>query len=281
MLRAQAGAYHPPMAPPPLRPPVRRFQPGRAALRWWLTWWDIVHLGALIAALAVTPASYGRQRWPRLARHLVQAAWPVLPWFGVVTALLSLVIARIVIVTATSYGLDQYALGMVVRVLVLELIPLAAALFVAVRITVPDAGSLAAMRTRGGFEALRAAGGDPLRDEIAPRALAGLLSVLLLAALASVITLVLAYLLVHGFSPWGFERFTRQVGQVFSPAVTLIFGLKTLAFGAAVSVVPLGSALHDRDLGPGSPLPLELQGLVRLLMAVLVIEVASLVGNYY
>lgn len=269
------------MASPPLRTPARRFQPGRAALRWWLTWWRIIHLGALIGALALSPASYARARWPRLARHLVQSAWPVLAWFGVVTALLSLVIARIVIVTAASYGLDQYALGMVVRVLVLELIPLAAALFVAVRITVPEAAKLAAMRARGDFEALRVAGVDPLRDEIAPRALAGLLSVLLMAALASMITLVLAYLLVHGFTPWGFERFTRQVGQVFSPAVTLIFGLKTLAFGAAVSVVPLGSALHDRDEGPDSPLPLELQGLVRLLVAVLAVEIASLVGNYY
>jgi phospholipid/cholesterol/gamma-HCH transport system permease protein len=268
------------MVPPPAAAVARRFQPGRSALRWLITWWQIIHLGALVAALALSPGSYSRQRWPLLAKHLVQAAWPVLPWFGLVSALISLVIARIVLVTAASYGLDQFALGMVVRVLVLELIPLSAALFVAVRITVPAAGSLAVLRTSDDFAALRRAGGDPLRDEIAPRVLASLVSVLLLAALASVISLALAYLLVHGFTPWGFERFTRQVGQVFTPAVSLIFMLKTLAFGAAVSVVPLGSALHD-PVGPASPLPLELQGLVRLLMALLAVEVVSLVGNYY
>jgi phospholipid/cholesterol/gamma-HCH transport system permease protein len=258
----------------------RAFHPGRAAWCWWRTWWHIVHLGALIGALAITPASYARTRRPLLARHLAQVTYAALPWFGVVSALMSLVIARIVLVTAASYGLDQYALGMVVRVLVLELIPLAAALFVAVRITVPAAGRLAGLRQAGRFDSIRQAGGDPLRDKIAPQALAGMFAVVLLAALASVITLVLAYLLVHGFSPWGFERFTRQVGQVFSPAVTLIFGLKTLAFGAVVSVVPLGSALHDPD-SPGGPLPLELQGLVRLLVAVLLVEMASLLGNYY
>jgi phospholipid/cholesterol/gamma-HCH transport system permease protein len=254
--------------------------PGRAALRWWRVWWHIVHLGALVAALATLPSSYARARRPVLARHLVRTVGPVLPSFAVVSALTSLVLARIVIVTAASYGLTQFALGMVVRVLVLELIPLAAALFVAVRITVPATGTVAAMRRSGGFTRVRAAGGDVLRDEIAPRAMAGLVSVLMLAALASVITLVLAYVLVHGFSPWGFERFTRQVGQVFTPSVTLIFGLKTLAFGTVVSVVPLGSALHDPDAGAG-PLPLELQGLVRLLLALLVIEVLSLVGNYH
>lgn len=255
-------------------------KPGRAALRWWRVWWHIVHLGALVAALATLPSSYARRRRPVLARHLVQTVGPVLPGFALVSALASLVIARIVIVTASSYGLDQFALGMVVRVLVLELIPLAAALFVAVRVTVPATGTVAAMRRRGGFTRLREAGGDVLRDEIAPRAMAALVSVLMLAAVASVITMVLAYGLVHGFSPWGFERFTRQVGQVFTPSVTLIFGLKTLAFGTVVSVVPLGSALHDPDAGDG-PLPLELQGLVRLLLALLLIEALSLMGNYY
>jgi phospholipid/cholesterol/gamma-HCH transport system permease protein len=46
--------------------------------------------------------------------------------------MVSLVVIHIVVVTAASYGLSQYALEMVVRVLVLELIPLVAALFVAV-----------------------------------------------------------------------------------------------------------------------------------------------------
>lgn len=260
--------------------PSPLLQPGQAAWRWWLNWWQIIHLGALLAALALSPSSYRRPRRPRLVRHLTRATLPVLPWFGLVSALLSLVVARIVMVTAASYGLDQYALGMVVRVLVLELIPLAAALFVAVRISVPAAAALALRRQGADFERMRAAGDDPLRDALAPRALASFFSVLLLAALASVITLVLAYLLAHGFSPWGLERFTRQVGQVFSPVVSLIFVLKTVAFGAAVAVVPLGSALHDRPLA-GNALPLELQGLVRLLMAILLIEVASLVGNYY
>lgn len=246
-------------------------QVGRAALQWWRGTLRILHLGAVLGVLALSPSSYSRVRRPRLARHLVAGVMPVLPWFAVISALLSLVIARIVIVTAASYGLDQYALGMVVRVLVLELIPLTAALFVAVRIAVPDSAELAVLRAAG------AAGPALLRDEVAPRAAAALFAVLLLAALASVITLLLAYLLVHGFTPWGFERFTRQVGQVFSPAVSLIFALKTLALGMAVAVIPAGSAVHDR--GP-SPLPLELQGLVRLMLAVLAVEVASLVGNY-
>ncbi|MEK8050917.1 ABC transporter permease [Ideonella sp. DXS22W] len=264
------------MAPPAALP---RFQPLHAARRWLATWWQIVHLGALVGALLLTPSTYAPARRPLLARHLVGAALPLLGWFGVVSTLLSLVIARIVLVTAASYGLSQYALGMVVRVLVLELIPLAAALFVAVRVSVPAAAQLAALREGGALEALRRRGGSVLHDEVLPRAAAALFCMVLLAAFSSLVSLLLAYLLAHGFTPWGLARFTRQVGQVFTPAVSLIFLLKTLGFGAAVAVIPLGSGLHDRA-GRSSPLPLELQGLVRLFAAILLIEVLSLMGNY-
>ena len=253
---------------------------GQALVLRGRAWWHVVHLGALVLALLVSPASYRRGRWPRLAQHLVQASAPLLVWFSLLSALVSVVLIHIVLVTALSYGLSQYAMQMVVRVLVLELIPLSAAMAVALRVSVPAAAELAALRRGGGFDALRASGLEPLHHEILPRALGGLFAVLLLAAVSSVLALVLTYLAVHGFSPWGFERFTRTVGQVFSPAVSLIFCLKTLAFAAAVALIPLGSSLHEHP-GRFSPLPLELQGLVRMFVVIILIEVASLVGNYY
>lgn len=252
----------------------------RLLARWWQSGWHIVHLGALVLVLAMSRRSYSRTHWPVIARHLVRATVPLALWFSVVSALLSVVIIRIVLVTAQSYGLSQYALEMVVRVLVLELIPLIAAMFVALRVTLPAAAEMAAMRQSGAIEALRTGGGDALRDEVLPRALAGMFATLLLAALSCVLCLVLAYLLAFGFSPWGVERYTRLVGGVFTPAVTLIFSIKTLAFAIAVSLIPLGSALHDNPYGPG-PASIELQGLVRMFLAILAVEIVSLVGNYY
>ena len=93
---------------------------------------------------------------------------------------------------------------------------------------------------------------------------------LLLAAVSSLVALVLAYVLAHGFTPFAFERYTRLVGQVFNPVVSLVFVLKTGALALAVSVVPIGAALHAREAGLAG---LELQGLVRMFMVVLAIEV--------
>src|SRR6218665_3663179 len=70
---------------------------GHMARRWALAWWRLFYLGAVVL---------------------------VLPGFTVLAALISLVLTRIVVVTALSYGLSRYALEMLIRVLVLELIPL-------------------------------------------------------------------------------------------------------------------------------------------------------------
>ena len=252
----------------------------RPALAWLAGWWQIVHLGAVMLVLALSPRSHGPAQRRALALQLWAAGGPMLPGFAVVTALISLVVIRIVVVTALSYGLSQYALEMVVRVLVLELIPLAAALYVALRATLPMASELGAQRARGDFEALAGQGRDPRIERVLPRVLAGMFAVALAAAVSGVVTMLLAYLSVHGFTLGGFDRYTRTVGRVFSPAVTMIFSLKVLALGGAVSLIPMASALLGAAR-PRSRTSAELQALVRMFVVILLIEAASLVGNYY
>ena len=252
----------------------------RPVLQWLAGWWQILHLGAVMGVLALSASGRRQARSSGLAGQLVRASGPMLLGFILATAVLSLVVIRIVIVTAQSYGLSQFALEMVVRVLVLELIPLAAALFGALNATLPMADEVATPHHRGRFEALRAQGIDPLATLVLPRLLAGLFAVLLLAALSCAVTLVLAYLSAHGFSLGGFDGYTRTVGRIFSPSVTLIFCLKVFLLGSAVAWIPLVTVLQN-PAGRRSRASAELQGLVRLFLVVLAIEAGSLVGNYY
>lgn len=245
--------------------------------------WRTLHLGAVIVVLLLSPSAYGPASRQRLAEHLVRSVAPLLLWYTVLSALLGLVLIRIVVVTAQSYGLSQYALEMVVRVLVLELIPLGAALFVALRASLPQAMEVRALRLAGELDRLRASGEDPLHQLVLPRVVGSAFAVLLFAVWSGVLAMGLAYFSVYGFSPWGLEAYTRTLGQVFNGPVSLIFALKTLAFSLAVAVVPVASALfgpsraNQADAGSGA----ELQALVRLFVVLLLIEAASLVGNYY
>ncbi len=252
---------------------------GRAGIGWSASWWHVVHVGALILVLALTPSTYRRDNRQALARHVYLGAGPVLPWFALLSALISLVLIRIVVVTAMSYGLSQYAIEMVVRVLVIELIPLTAALFVALRVTMPGGAELGAMHAKGVLLALSEQGVDPVRRELLPRVVAGIFSVALLAAVSCSLAMLLAYLTVYGFTVGGFPAFTRTVGQIFNPGVAMIFTLKTLLFSLAVSLIPVSAFLRGRRVA-GSRSTAEMQSLVRLFSAILLIEVGSLMSNY-
>ncbi len=248
----------------------------RATRAWLAGWWRLLHFAALILSLALAPASYRRANRPLLARHLVLGTAPNLLWFTVLSALISLVLIRIVVVTSYSYGLSRYALEMVVRVLVLELIPLTAAAFVALRSTLPIGLEFGQRRAAGAFGP--ADDMTLLRREYFPRVGAGVFAVWLLAAVSCVLTLVLAYLSIYGFTPWALSAYTRLVGQVFNPAVTMILMLKIVFFSFAVGLIPFASSYYHGSALRGGQ---GLHDMVRLFGVILLIETASLMGNYY
>ncbi|MCD6664801.1 MAG: ABC transporter permease [Hydrogenophaga sp.] len=254
---------------------------GRRTLSTVQAWWQVMLMGAEVVVLALHPSSYaGAAQRQAILGSLYRATAPLLTWFLVLSALISLVLIRIVVATAMSYGLSQYALEVLVRTLVLELIPLYAALFVAVRFSMPAAQQMRRQLALWAREGQVPAHQDLLRHELLPRALGSAFSVLLLAALSCVIALVLTYLNVYGLSPWGLPAYTRAVGGVFSPAVTLIFGLKTLFFALAVAFVPMASGAQ-RDSGGGYSRRSDITEFARLLSVILLLEVVSLLGNYY
>jgi phospholipid/cholesterol/gamma-HCH transport system permease protein len=228
---------------------------------------------------ALSPSSYGPETRQNLARHLYMDTAPILGWFTALISLFTLIITRIVIVTASSYGLSQYALEMVVRVLVVELIPLTAALFVALRCTIPSGAALVEMRRIGHFRTLRRRGLDPIAVEVLPRLIAGIFSCITLAALSCVVAGVLAYFAVYGFTIAGAPVYTHIAGRVFAPMFTFIFCMKTLFFAIAVSIIPMASGLNNIE-DDGSRESAALQGLVRMFGVLLILEALSLIGNY-
>lgn len=142
-----------------------------SAQQWLAQWWKLLHLGAVLLLLALLPSSYKRADRLVLARHVYDNTAPIMTSFTLLCALISLVLTRIVTATALSYGLSQYSLQVVIRVLVLELIPLTAAMFVALRCSIPDGAELAELKACGDLDKLRQQGIDPIHREVLPRCL--------------------------------------------------------------------------------------------------------------
>ena len=259
---------------------------------WSVGWAQMLHFSAQISVLALSPSSYRRAQRGTLLLQVYRATRPLLLSFTLLSAVAAVVIIRIVVATSLSYGLSRYALDVLVRTLVLELIPLSAALAVAVRYSLAAGLEVRELRAVGGFEASMKRGLDPTRDIVLPYVLASTFAVVTLALLSGVVTLLLTYLAVYGFALWGVDNFTRAVGQVFNPVIGLIFLLKTLCFSVAVAVIPMvitpreqQTALNANSTPHATRMqthaPADLTRLARLLAVILLIEVLSLVGNYY
>lgn len=246
---------------------------GAAGLWRWL-----LFAGEALAA-ALTPSTYTAPVRAVASRQVCAAAWDVLPGFVAVCALLSFLVIRIVAATARDFGLSAYALDLFARVLVLELIPLFVALFVALRSGAAIGTEVALMRERGDLDRLRREGADPLRMELLPRGIGTALAVLALTAIGCLVALVMAYTGQYGLSPWGHAAYARAVGQVFAPAVLVGFALKVAFFALAVAVIPvaasLGAPRDPRAVAQAAP-----RGLVRLFVGLALVEALSLALKY-
>ena len=183
-------------------------------------WLPTLHAVMRELAAALSPSIYTADVRDAVANGICSATARAAPRFLALAGLLSLVIVHIVVVTAQSYGLSQFALSTVIRVLVVELLPLSAALFVSLRLGADTA--------------------DPTRGPCA-HSVAGVVSrfvlVILLTTASGAIALILAYLSVYGFTPWGLSAFTRTIGHVFDPLVLMALALKTLLFAASVATL--------------------------------------------
>ena len=59
---------------------------GLGLLRWVVDWWAVVHVGAQMLVLALSPSSYRRTQHSVLQNHLVAATAPLLPAFVAICA---------------------------------------------------------------------------------------------------------------------------------------------------------------------------------------------------
>lgn len=241
--------------------------PGRAA-RW-------IVFGAEALAAAFSPSTYTAPVRALAARQLCATAWDVLPGFVAFCAVLGLLLIRVIDSTARDFGLAGHSLDLYVRLLVLELVPLFVALFVAVRSGAALGTEVALLRVGGALDH----GNDPLRAELLPRGIGVAAAVVALTVAGCFVALLAAYAGLYGFSPWGHEAYARAIGNAFAPVVMVGFALKVAFFAVAVSVVPVAASVGGpREMG--SVPEAAPRGLVGVFVLLALAEGASVALQY-
>lgn len=244
------------------------------------SWRRVLRFAGIATVALISPSTYKADTRELAVRQIYLTAWQVLPGYLLFAALLSLVIIEIVATSARDYGLSQYALELMLRVLVLELIPLLTALFVALRSGAAIGSEVALLTVSGELVEERESGESPLQRELVPRIAGAALSVASLTTLSCAIAVWLAYVATYGFSDAGLPEFERVIAEVFDGPVLTGFLLKCLLFGLAVALIPVATGLEAERENMKSAPNAVLGGLVKLFFVIGVIEVLSLVVKY-
>jgi len=244
------------------------------------SWRRLLRFGGFATVAALSPSSYGPEARAIAVRQIYLTAWKVLPGYLAFSALISVVVIEIVRNAAQAYGLSQVALELVLRVLVLELVPLLTALFLALRSGAAIGIEIALMRVSARLDDEERAGRSPLHAELVPRIAGAALSVFSLTTLAIALSMYLAYALFFGGSNAGLAIFTRVVGQIFDLQIFVGLLLKCGLFGLAVALIPLATGLEAEPGQPGSAPAAVLAGLMKLFVVIGLIEVFSLMVKY-
>jgi phospholipid/cholesterol/gamma-HCH transport system permease protein len=263
------------------------------ALHTWLTlrgqgfserlnaWVRVFRFATTAIVGVLSPSTYNRATRLIVQKQIYFTAWQILPGFAVFAALFSILIIEIVGTTARKYGLYEYALELIVRILVLEILPLMTALFIALRTGAAINTEVALMKIQNELDALQRIGIDPMRLELLPRVVGGTISVLALTAVNVVVALWLTHLLIIDFHSWTLTTgdFTRMIGKVLDMPALIVLWAKTLAFGFAVTVIPISEGLSTPQKLYYAPIAV-LRGMVRLFFALMLIEAAALAIVY-
>ncbi len=244
---------------------------------------DVAWLAAMLAALLLSPSSYADAPARRAfaVRGCLSVTSTMLS-FVLLSSCMSGVLVRVVVVAAQDYGLLRFALDGIVRVLLLELIPLLAALFVLVEISLPAAAALSLRHAGRQAGRQSKVATDRLRRVALPHALAAFIAPSILSVLASWIALVLGYLELYGATPWALAGFSRVLGNVFEPVAAGLLVFKLIAFSAVAALLPIAAALAlalpaERH---GDAADFTLTTLIRVGALLLLIELLSLLAGY-
>lgn len=118
-----------------------------------------------------------------------------------------------------------------------------------------------------------------MQFEFLPRLIGGMISMLALAGVACLLALGLTYVSIYGFDITGLDPFTQKVGTLFVPTVVVGFFMKSILFGLAVTLIPIGAGLETPKKLFMVPVSV-LRGMMQVFFAIVAIEVVSLALQY-
>ncbi len=214
-----------------------------------------------------------------LIKQIYFTAVQVLPLLSFIGLILGVILIALIIHLALEYGLQDHAGTLVTTLVLNEFAPLMTVLLIALRSGAAINTEIAVMKVSNELNTLKAFHIGLIEYLFLPRLISGVISVTLLASFLGIVMLVSGYLYLLLFFETGLELYIRTLVHAISLSDIIMFFTKTLLFGFFATLIPIYSGLNTNMSYTGIPIAV-LNGMVKLIMAIMSIEVILLLIQY-
>jgi len=225
------------------------------------------------------PHAYNSAMRTVLIRQLYFTSVEILPLFITVSVIVGSVLIGIVFQVLKSLGLTDLLGHILMGLVVTELSPFLTVILLTLRSSSAINAEIAVMNVSNELRTLAMFRIDTLNYLFLPRILNGIISVVLLSVLFSIVVLIsglLYSMLIFGMS---LDAYIDVLINALSLSDLIILFLKCATLGFFIALIPILSGVNASRELTGIPIAV-LQGMVRVFIAVVIIEVLSLILRF-
>jgi len=224
----------------------------------------------------LTPSNYSIASVEVLVRQVYFTAIQILPFYLFLAIIVGSAVVGVIMTIAISFGFQDKIGSIIVNVLINELAPFITVLLLALRSGTAMTTEMAVMNVSGEMNTLRFFSINPVQYLFVPRILNGILSMFLLSTMFTFVALISGYLFLALILNMGLSLYIHTIVEAFGSMDLLMIILKSLLFGYVVTAIPVYRG--NKTLLVYNAIPIAvLQGMVKLFVAILLIEVLSFV----
>jgi phospholipid/cholesterol/gamma-HCH transport system permease protein len=252
---------------------------GRTSLNFFKTVQDNLSFSIKVIAGMLNIRSYNPAMRKVLVNQIYFTSVQILPLFIVASIIFGTLIIGIIFQVIKNMGLANYMGHLLIGFVVTELSPIIAMLLIALRSGSAINAEIAVMKVNNEMKTLEMFNIDDINYLYMPRIISGIISIILLSSLFSILLLLSGSL----FAKFMFGMSVAGYANVLSSSVLfsdiLILFLKCCIFGFFITLIPIRSGLDASNELTSIPIAV-LHGMVRVFIAVIFIEVLSLIIRF-
>lgn len=252
---------------------------GTVTLRFLNIYYEALHFAYQCLFKLFQKRSYNSATQDILIKQIYFTAVQLLPLLFLIGILFGVIIIASIVNLSIEYGLEDHIGSLIVHLILNEFAPLATVLLVALRSGAAISTEIAVMKVSNELNTLKAFDIDIIEYLFLPRIIAGIVSVMMLTSLLSIIMLFSGYLYLLLFLERGLDIYVRTLISAVTVNIFSVLFVKSLLFGFFATLIPIYSGIGSNMSYTGIPIAV-LNGMVKLILAVMSIEVVSLLIQY-